>query len=238
MATPGSSRPGRLKRTTTWIWASCRRACSTFRSAVAPPGTAEGHRNRTASICHSLRWRRRQRQYRRRVQRRTDPPDAGRQQGGMGCEVLAFRRRLGRLPLLAEQVRPRSQAQCRLQRRAWREQPHLHRVLALLRYHRKVLTTWSVPPGGKANGAALTSAASFPFSPPFAACGPPAQEGRVGGYFFQMPWCSAAASCSSKGPTTSVGRCPVRNTSRQGRSSVGFSGWLPVNSRKPCSLRP
>ena len=39
-ATEASSRPGRSKSTTTWIWASCRRACSSGRSAAARPGMA------------------------------------------------------------------------------------------------------------------------------------------------------------------------------------------------------
>ena len=57
-------------------------------------------------------------------------------------------------------------------------------------------------------------------------------------YFSHTPSCSAAASSSSSGPTTSVGRWPRANTSRQGKSRVGFSGWLPVMVRSRCSLRP
>ena len=41
-ATSRTSRHGRSKSTTTWISASCRRTCSTSRSAAAPAGTAEG----------------------------------------------------------------------------------------------------------------------------------------------------------------------------------------------------
>jgi hypothetical protein len=49
----------------------------------------------------------------------------------------------------------------------------------------------------------------------------------------QKSSCSFAASASSSGPTTSVGRCPDSNTSRRGRSSVGFSSWAPI-----CAFRP
>ena len=48
-----------------------------------------------------------------RVQLRTDPSDLRRLQGLLGSEVLALRRRLGCLSLLAEQVRPRSQCDAR-----------------------------------------------------------------------------------------------------------------------------
>ena len=50
-ATEASSRPGRSKSTTTWIWASCRRACSSGRSAVARLGMAR--RARRTIRCRS-----------------------------------------------------------------------------------------------------------------------------------------------------------------------------------------
>jgi hypothetical protein len=48
--------------------------------------------------------------------------------------------------------------------------------------------------------------------------------GRAVIYFVHTPACTAAASSSSSGPTTSVGRWPLAKTSRHGKSSVGFSG--------------
>ena len=65
-----------------------------------------------------------------RVQQRADPSDVRRQQGLHGSEVLALRRSLGRLSLLAEQVRPRSQCDARrLHARGQRpEHQLLHRV--------------------------------------------------------------------------------------------------------------
>src|SRR3954468_7327715 len=63
-------------------------------------------------------------------------------------------------------------------------------------------------------------------------------NGRAVTYFVHAPACTAAASSSSSGPTTSIDRWPLAKTSRHGKSSVGFSGWLPVSFRKRCSLRP
>ena len=66
-----------------------------------------------------------------RVQHRTDPSDLRRQQGVQGSEILALRRRLGRLSLLAEQVRPRSQCPvgaCLHHRGVTRPERLLHRV--------------------------------------------------------------------------------------------------------------
>src|SRR5580704_660060 len=44
----------------------------------------------------------------------------------------------------------------------------------------------------------------------------------------QNPSCTAPASSSKNGPSTTVDRCPLANTSRQGKSSVGFSRSFPV----------
>ncbi len=109
-ATPTSSRPGRSKPTTTWISASCPRTCSTSRSAAAPAGM---DRRATRTAFRSFRRRPVQHRHQDRVQQRTDPSDLRRQQGLLGSEVLALRRPLGCLPLLAEQVRPRSQRDAR-----------------------------------------------------------------------------------------------------------------------------
>ena len=72
---------------------------------------------------------------------RTDPSDLRRHQGRLGRQVLALRRRLGRLSLLAEQVRPRPQPSpvCTPSSPAPREQQLLHRELALFGHHREVL---------------------------------------------------------------------------------------------------
>ena len=83
----------------------------------------------------------RQRQHGRGVQLRTDPSDDGRLQGDVGREIFPLRRRLGRLSLLAEQVRPRPCQQHGLQRVSRREQPLLHGKLTLLGYYREVLIT-------------------------------------------------------------------------------------------------
>ena len=77
-----------------------------------------------------------------RVQRRTDPPDLRRQQGLHGPEILSLRRRLGRLSLLAEQVRPRSQRfSRRLHHRGDRSKhQQLYRIDRLHRRDGEVLT--------------------------------------------------------------------------------------------------
>jgi hypothetical protein len=46
------------------------------------------------------------------------------------------------------------------------------------------------------------------------------------------------SSTSGTGPITCTAFCPRAKTSRQGRSSVGFSGWLPVSSSRRASLMP
>ena len=53
----------------------------------------------------------------------------------------------------------------------------------------------------------------------------------------QKPRWGAAASSSSRGPTTTIARCPRAKTSRQGRARVGFSGWSPVSVRSRASER-
>ncbi len=52
--------------------------------------------------------------------------------------------------------------------------------------------------------------------------------------------CVAAisAATSGTGPITRTSFCPRANTSRQGRSSVGFSAWLPVSASRSRSLMP
>ena len=57
---------------------------------------------------------------------------------------------------------------------------------------------------------------------------------------FQNERCSAAISSSTSGtgPITSTAFWPRAKTSRQGRSSVGFSGWLPVSASSARSLMP
>jgi hypothetical protein len=56
----------------------------------------------------------------------------------------------------------------------------------------------------------------------------------------QKPWWGAiiSASSSGTGPVTSVGRWPRAKTSRHGRLSVGFSGWLPVSASSAVSSAP
>ena len=57
---------------------------------------------------------------------------------------------------------------------------------------------------------------------------------------FQNARCSAAISSSTSGtgPTTAIAFWPRSNTSRHGRSSVGFSGCAPVCVSSARSLRP
>ncbi len=54
---------------------------------------------------------------------------------------------------------------------------------------------------------------------------------------YQKSLCSSAPSSSITGPITSTLRWPDSNTTRQGKSRVGFSGWLPVICFSLCSLR-
>ena len=54
----------------------------------------------------------------------------------------------------------------------------------------------------------------------------------------QKSACSSAASPSSNGPTTSVGRWPAAKTMPHGRSRVGFSSCAPVCSFKAFSVWP
>ena len=51
-ATPTTTSPGRLKSTTSWISASCRRTCSTLRSAAVPAGTDRRVKSRTVALLH------------------------------------------------------------------------------------------------------------------------------------------------------------------------------------------
>ena len=100
-----SSGPGRLKSTTTWTSASCRRTCSTSRSAAVPASMVR-RATRTQPLYghHAV-----QHRTKTEINSRTDPSDLRRLQGVLGCEVHPLRRRLGCLSLLAEQVRPRPQ---------------------------------------------------------------------------------------------------------------------------------
>ncbi len=56
----------------------------------------------------------------------------------------------------------------------------------------------------------------------------------------QKSLCSAAisSSTSATGPVTRMAFWPRANTSRQGRSSVGLSPWLPVSCSRRASLMP
>jgi hypothetical protein len=56
----------------------------------------------------------------------------------------------------------------------------------------------------------------------------------------QKSRCSAAmaGAASGTGPTTSTAFWPRAKTSRQGRSSVGFSSWLPVSASRSRSVMP
>ena len=56
--------------------------------------------------------------------------------------------------------------------------------------------------------------------------------------FAQKDRWSAAASSSSMGPITSTVRWPLCSSTLQDRSSVGFSGWLPVICLRVLSERP
>ena len=73
------ARPGRLKSTTTWIWASCRRTCSTSRSAAVLAST-----DRRATRTPAASDRAFQHRYQDRNQQRTDPSDLRRLQGASG----------------------------------------------------------------------------------------------------------------------------------------------------------
>ena len=108
------------------------------------PGMARRVGHRTAAVQSSVR----RLQHRSRVQLGADPSDLRRLQGLLGPEVHALRRHLGRLSLLAEQVRPRPQPGLCLHyrcRRRHREQQLLHRNLAVLRHHGEVLISSTSP---------------------------------------------------------------------------------------------
>ena len=102
-------------------------------------------------------------------------------------------------------------------------------------------------PRGARLGAALSwtrplvaSGASAPCSAPLepAERARPAAAPTTRAFSPQKSRCSAAASSSSSGPTTSTARCPAAKTTRQGRSSVGFSACAPVIAFRLFSLWP
>ena len=104
-------RHGRSKPTTTWISASCPKTCSSGRSAAVPAGMDRRATRTTFRFLSGVgRF-----STATKTEFNSEPIrltfDASK--AVYGAEVLALRRPLGRLSLLAEQVRPRSQCDAR-----------------------------------------------------------------------------------------------------------------------------